>query len=560
MKGLILSLLELSFSVSPLILLLLLLTPLVGKRLSARWRYWLWLLLALRLLIPFPIQLNIPSVKMAVPVVLTQPQEIVIEQEPTPMEAEKSEITAPPDIYVAPPEKKLQWQISPVEIIAYVWLLGAAGNAGYQLYAYRRYCKNAKVWSKEIADEELLEIYKSLCDEMNICKAPQLLESRNLKSPMLIGFCKPILFLPKLDCAEEEYRLIFYHELYHYKRHDLWYKLLLLTARCVHWFNPLVYLLMREATNDLEITCDEAVVKNCSNDERADYCETILRILSKGKGKFSPLCTGFHSGQKVLQRRFEMIMNDKAGKGIALGLTGAVLIVFLGGFVQLEVQEVAKEEVSTPREYLAVPEVQRDNAAQLSRGKMVLPVKRDIDFWEDKARLFFYSNFELRDDLTHKEVGDFFNVLVSDHNLYDQFEWGGAVYLIPGIDIRAILYSHLPDTAVEPEDKPYSLDLVAAFNEDGNQYFPYNKLSKEYTFIHSTLAGKYDSKAMETIYTEKVPLEDGCDLITIELASYDKDKYYASPQEKVVLETYRFSVKVADDSWFIEEATITKAE
>jgi beta-lactamase regulating signal transducer with metallopeptidase domain len=55
---------------------------------------------------------------------------------------------------------------------------------------------------------------------------------------------------------------------------------------------------MREATNDLEITCDEAVVKNCSNDERADYCETILRTLSRGRNSFTPLSTGFNSGKK----------------------------------------------------------------------------------------------------------------------------------------------------------------------------------------------------------------------------------------------------------------------
>ena len=60
------------------------------------------------------------------------------------------------------------------------------------------------------------------------------------------------------------------------RRRDLWYKLALLTANALHWFNPLVWLLRREAERDLELTCDDAVVAGRDEGERRAYSEALL--------------------------------------------------------------------------------------------------------------------------------------------------------------------------------------------------------------------------------------------------------------------------------------------
>ena len=70
---------------------------------------------------------------------------------------------------------------------------------------------------------------------------------------------------------------IFRHELTHYKHGDLWLKLLLLAARCLHWFNPLVHLIARFAQEDIEAACDDAVVRGHDGAYRRAYGETILR-------------------------------------------------------------------------------------------------------------------------------------------------------------------------------------------------------------------------------------------------------------------------------------------
>lgn len=78
--------------------------------------------------------------------------------------------------------------------------------------------------------------------------------------------------------------LILRHELVHHQQHDLWYKLVLLVANAVHWFNPLVYLLIGQANRDVEQVCDEKVVANQDMAYRKAYSMTILQAMSNSRG------------------------------------------------------------------------------------------------------------------------------------------------------------------------------------------------------------------------------------------------------------------------------------
>ena len=96
---------------------------------------------------------------------------------------------------------------------------------------------------------------------------------------MLIGFMKSTIILPERIYNERELLLILRHELVHYQQHDLWYKLVLLATNAVHWFNPLVYLMNRQANHDVEQVCDDKVVANQDMDYRKAYSLTILRCV-----------------------------------------------------------------------------------------------------------------------------------------------------------------------------------------------------------------------------------------------------------------------------------------
>ena len=97
------------------------------------------------------------------------------------------------------------------------------------------------------------------------------------RSPFVLGVLRPRIYLPSsLEEGEREYIIL--HERYHIRRLDHIIKLLAFGALCLHWFNPLVWLAFVLAGNDMEMSCDEAVLKRLGGDVRADYSASLLSL------------------------------------------------------------------------------------------------------------------------------------------------------------------------------------------------------------------------------------------------------------------------------------------
>lgn len=574
MKNMVLNLLGVSLGTSIVIVLVILIARLAGKKFSAKWRFWIWMLLALRLLLPVELPQNEPPVSIPVPPQLVEEHTII------PDTQEESKL--PPSTPAAPmlQENNIVVEMQPItpsiesksfhipsglELLFLVWAVGAAGSAVWQTVSYLRWKNENKLWNHPVEDGEVLNLYHELCASQGISKIPQLMQNKRIPSPMLIGLLKPTILLPQMEYSEDDYTVVLTHELSHYKRSDLWYKLLILAARCVHWFNPLVWLMMKEADNDLEISCDELVVKNCSGEDRAFYCETILRVMCRGKGRYAVLSTGFSGGKKVLQRRFEAVLNDRASKGFVLGALSMALLIYFSSFIGFDVKEPEKpsdlpvvnieKEEKEEIKYKAIPEELRwigDEVEHLqpTEGQLDYRWTYRLEFWPKVAGSFLLADIELSENMTSKDIATFFNVVASYQHLCNNETWrsyqdGKVSYIVPGDDIWGVLRSHLPGEIV------CKFEPAEGFNEDGSMDGPYYKAVN--TYLYNTLAGRYDPKSIETVSVT----EEG-DIITVELVAYDMDKYCAQPQVKEAIETYRFSVRVAYDSWYLLEADITE--
>ena len=81
-----------------------------------------------------------------------------------------------------------------------------------------------------------------------------------ISSPMLIGFIHPCIVLPDADISDTDFQYTVQHEMIHYRRKDMFYKWLVQAVVCLHWFNPLVYLMSREIDKACEFSCDEALI------------------------------------------------------------------------------------------------------------------------------------------------------------------------------------------------------------------------------------------------------------------------------------------------------------
>lgn len=269
------TILEITISMSVVIMIIFLLMPVINKRYSAKWRYFIWFFIALRLVIPFNITLP------KAPVVVSQPT--------------KSSIvlrTDSPNFPVAVMEEKEYKELgnkstnsanyAPIitvnELLQYVWVSGVVIFILYNLVNYWIF----KIQIKKCCEELDVSVADEVSKMLKIKSVPKIVTCQKVLSPMLIGFIRPIVILPKTNYSPEEIKVILKHELTHYKRCDLWYKLLLICANGMHWFNPVIYFMVRQANRDLEYSCDDAVVENEDMEYRKAYSKTILKSMEKG--------------------------------------------------------------------------------------------------------------------------------------------------------------------------------------------------------------------------------------------------------------------------------------
>ena len=105
----------------------------------------------------------------------------------------------------------------------------------------------------------------------------RLKRSDAVSTPIVYGFFRPVILLP-VDFPKKdspEYEQILFHELTHVRSGDLWYKLFMLLITCVHWFNPLVWIMLSLSTQDLEIRCDARVIRKLG--EKKTYAMTLVQ-------------------------------------------------------------------------------------------------------------------------------------------------------------------------------------------------------------------------------------------------------------------------------------------
>ena len=186
-------------------------------------------------------------------------------------------------------------------------------------------------WSEPVTDLESLKILDSLKSELEVKAQVELSVCQSITSPMLVGFFHPVILLPPVKIADDELSLILKHELIHFRRHDLWYKALILTANVLHWFNPVTYLMAKAAAVQCEISCDELVLQNANFQKRKQYSETIISVARNVTKLRTALSTNFYGGKKGMKYRIFSIMDTKRKKaGIAV-LCMALLGIIITG-------------------------------------------------------------------------------------------------------------------------------------------------------------------------------------------------------------------------------------
>ncbi len=359
---LLLDILKWSAIVGAAALALTLLKPLLDRRYSAKWRYGVWLVMAAFLLLaPVRWEALVPEAPVTPPVVIEVPKLEVSVSRQEGVSLQRPAVL-PKTSYASAGTAVKKPAVFPLEeVLTGLWLAGAALFGLYYLVGTACFTRRARRWSRS-AEEEALRSYEAVCREMGLKKAPPLRVSGAVDSPMVAGLFRPCLLLPGADFGERELTFILRHELTHYRRRDLWYKLALLGANALHWFNPLVWLMRREAERDLELTCDDAVVEDRDEMERRAYSEALLSSIHRQKGlSRAALSTHFYGGKEVMMERFRNILGKRGRKWgglvLVLALLATVAAACAVGVKPSTDGELTAEELAAWQEKVESPEM-----------------------------------------------------------------------------------------------------------------------------------------------------------------------------------------------------------
>ncbi len=253
--------------------LLLCLKPVTAKKFPAAWQYYIWIAVLFSMIVP--VYKIIPSNEVQkIPVI---PQNEIMNTSTTEETAETPETVIIEEIPIEYREISLSpaYSINLLDLLSYIWFGGMCTYLIIVITSYIVYIINKRKKAILITENTVLNGVKK---ELKIKRNIKIRMSKNFESPMLVGVLFPVIYIPYRELSDENMRMVFLHELTHYKRKDLAFKWLSLFVNAVHWFNPLAYLLCSNISEACEISCDMAVTKNMSDTEQKIYMKTILDL------------------------------------------------------------------------------------------------------------------------------------------------------------------------------------------------------------------------------------------------------------------------------------------
>lgn len=272
---------------------------------SARWRCQAWGILCLLMIFPIPVFcLPTPIQTPSALIHLEIPSDYTVPEYPAPVsgaeqpvlpagsEQTSGDIDGPADILPAlstAAQSAPQAPQTPVEpvgpafsvpaLLLGLWLAGIAALLAHHWISHLRFCRWVGRWAAPVTDPDMIKTFRRTAARLGLRHPPALLSCPQLPSPMLSGLFRPALLLPQKMPQGDALELTLEHELTHYRRHDVWRKTLALLANAFHWFNPLMWWMVRRVEYDLELACDDAVLQSRGQAGRAVYGRAVLDAL-----------------------------------------------------------------------------------------------------------------------------------------------------------------------------------------------------------------------------------------------------------------------------------------
>ena len=503
MNELFLKIVNMSISASWLVLVVLILRFVLKK--APKWvNILLWGIVAIRLICPFSFE----SALSLIPSAETFPEKVIsgpsfdVQTGITPVDNRINDYLG--DRYFEGVTVPANNGNSIMTILTIVWTIGILLLVAYTVISYWRLRRKVDTAVR----------YKD-----------NIFQSENVKSPFVLGIIKPRIYLP-FNMNGQDLEHVVAHEQAHIHRKDHWWKpfgFLLLT---IHWFNPLVWLAYVLLCRDIELACDERVIKELGNEQRADYTQALVAC-SVNRRMIAACPLAF--GEVGVKDRVKSVMNYKkpAFWGVVLAVIVCVFVAVCFLTNPVTKNNGTDGTVTEWFDYLEPP----DEMVWDGRLEINLPEFPDVTFRWTYGEMMAVTGNEITSLYTGMPIWNaYFCDLTGDGlpELCSTISWGSGM-----IDNRVTIYDYANGASYELSDRGY-FDFTLRFNEaDGYLYVDKKKYNTD-----------------ELVETGRLVFKNNC----IQIEGFSNEAHQVFQAE--ILEDHNgyYLVKPVEGSWELNSA------
>ena len=503
MNELFLKIINMSISASWLVLAVLLLRFVLKK--APKWvNVLLWGIVAVRLAFPFSIE----SALSLIPSAETIPPNIGMNTTPTINSGINAINNAVNPIISQSNTPMAGASVNPLQItigiFEYIWIFGMIALALYTAISYWRLHRKVDTAVR----------YKD-----------NIFQSENVKSPFVLGIIKPRIYLP-FNMNGQDLEHVVAHEQAHIHRKDHWWKPFGFLLLIIHWFNPLVWLAYVLLCRDIELACDERVIKELGNEQRADYTQALVAC-SVNRRMIAACPLAF--GEVGVKDRVKSVMNYKkpAFWGVVLAVIVCVFVAVCFLTNPVTKNNGTDGTVTEWFDYLETPdEMVWDGRLEINLPEFPgvtfrwYPEKMEAVTEEGIVPLFhgmpIWNTYFC--DLTGDRIPD----------LCSTYTFGSGI-----IDSRIIIYDYANGASYELSDRGY-FDFTLRFNEaDG------------YLYVDKT---KYNTD--ELVETGRLVFKNN----SIQIEGFSNEAHQVFRAEILEIHDGHYLVKPVEGSWELNSA------
>ena len=309
-----------SFLGTVIILLIVVLRAVLINRLPKKTFLILWWIALIRLLVPFSIK-SVTSIYSLLQSIYSDINPVRTAQTTTFLPIHGNM----PEIANGLSEAMVQ-RTESISILSVIWLAGLLLCFGFFAVSYIK-CYREFRFSLPV-ENDILEAWK---EKHPLKRSLSIRQTETIAAPLSYGVIRPVILMPKNTEWKNIYQLryVLEHEYVHIRRLDMLTKLIMIAAVCIHWFNPLVWVMYILFNRDLELSCDETVVRRFGMDIKSVYATALISMEEKKSG-LTPLCNSF--SKNAIEERIRAIMKIKKTSKFAVMISAVLVIGVTGGF------------------------------------------------------------------------------------------------------------------------------------------------------------------------------------------------------------------------------------